>query len=324
MKTRVFHLSVPQESAWCLIVLLLAGVSAGCHSNSGKHPSESNPNASNPKSKAVDIALIGAPSTNSDETSANLVPSKPPVRGFVWLDGKDEMIGYRAGIGPYAPGEVFDFDAKKQTSELHGKGFMKPPSKDTPVPAEMEFSGVNSIYTDSGGTLRLYGSYRNLILDFSALKKPMQYFVLGTEDSPKGDTLSVIEANIEGVGEFFVSPTDLVYPGQGRTVEADGPFAQLSFSLSKAVEGKLIPPQSLLVVSRNGAEVTRTSLPAAADPAIELKRVARSNDVISWHIEDESGKSLGSSSFGLPVRGATPGLVKYLVRADEHLAHPKR
>jgi hypothetical protein len=271
------------------------------------------------------MALIGAQSAHPEEPSANPASSKPPARGFVWLDGKDEKIGYSAGTGPYAPGEVFDFDAKKQTSELHGKGAMKPPSEDTPVPAEMEFSGVNSILTDSGGTLRLYGSYRNLILDFSAIKKPMQYFVLGTEESPKGGTLSVIEANIDGVREVFVSPTDLVYPeAESRTVQTDGPFALLSFSLSKVGQGKLIPPQSLLIVSRNGAEVTRVSLPATGDPVIQLKRVARSNDVIFWHIEDGSGKILGSSSFGLPVRGAKPGLVKYLVRVDEHLARPKR
>lgn len=281
--------------------------------------------ASPPKSpaKPVDMALIGAPSSSSEgEGSGKATSLKPPVRGFVWSDGKDEKIGYRAGIGPDAPGEVFDFDAKKQASELHGKGLMKPPSDDTPVPAEMEFSGVNSISTDSGGTLMLYGSYRNLILDFSALKKPGQYFVLGIENSPRGDTLTVIGANIEGVREVFVSSTDLVYPEQSRTIQADGPFALLSFTMNK--RGKLIPPQSLLVVLRNGAEVTRVSLPATGDPIIGLKRVARSSDVISWHIEDGSGKVLGSSSFGLPVRGAVPDLVKYSVRVDEHLARPKR
>jgi hypothetical protein len=314
-----------KDVALCLSVLVLASISAGCHSDSsGKTPSESNSSARNPQPKPVDIALIGAPSANLEELSANPASSKPPARGFVWVDGNSDKIGYRAGIGSYAPGEVFDFDAKKQTTALHGKEFMQRPSNDSPVPAEMEMSGVNSILTDSGGTLRLYGSYRNLIFDFSGLKKPMQSFFLGTEASPKGDTLSVIQANVDGVREIFVSPTDLVYPEQTRTVQNDGPFAQLSFSLGKIDEGNLIPPQSFLVVSRNGAEVTRIALPTTGDPVIELKRVARSNDVVSWHIEDRSGMTLGSSSFGLPIRGAALGLVKYVVRVDEHLSRPKK
>ena len=135
-----------------------------------------------------------------------------------------------------------------------------------------------------------------------------------------GMTLTEIGLNVGDVGEFFVSPDYVVFPGQGRAVEKDGPFALLDFSNGKAGAAGTAPVGSTLILTRNGAEVLRTKIADGPDFSMELKRVSTTNDVLSWRVEDSGGTVTHREDFGFPVRGATPGVVKYEINISEHSA----
>ncbi len=131
---------------------------------------------------------------------------------------------------------------------------------------------------------------------------------------------NLIGLNVGDVGEFFVSPDYVVFPGQGRAVEKDGPFALLDFSNGKAGAAGTAPVGSTLILTRNGAEVLRTKIADGPDFSMELKRVSTTNDVLSWRVEDSGGTVTHREDFGFPVRGATPGVVKYEINISEHSA----
>jgi hypothetical protein len=215
------------------------------------------------------------------------------------------------------------FDEEKLTTKMMGSG-MKPPSKNTPQPAVGIFSGTNNVNTDSGGGLMLIGSYRNLIVDFSSLKKPMKLFILGWEQSTGGESLGNFGVPTAGVKEIFVSPNDVVFPDQTRAMQADGPFVQLVITPGKPGKAGPIPADSVLVITRNGTEVSRSNFPGAGDYTVGMKRVRIANDVVSWGVEDKSGKVSYRSAIAFPVRGALPGVVEYTVEASSHPVPPGR
>jgi hypothetical protein len=252
----------------------------------------------------------------------------------VWFDGDSVKVGNRAGTGQPAFLQEFAFDRDNQTvGEVTGTAISMP---DTPVRL-VEYSFDPNSFSGS-----VYGIYSNTILDFSSVKKPMETYVLAEEEAiEKPDATAVsngngrfqglnrmllkdfndegeIELSVGTNRELFVAPSYLVFPDQTRIVQPEGPFVQLIFLAGKAGEGNPMPADSVLVVTRNGTEVTRASFDHASKFTIGLKRVRRSNDVIVWRVENKAGKISNVAALGFPVRGAVPSLVSYSIQVDKH------
>jgi len=265
--------------------------------------------AGKPQTPAVDIGLLGAPTGQPEVApmaSAKTHPSAPK-RGMVWQDKNQIKVGYKAGKGIVAMLQIFGFDAKKRAAGNVGGAVMT--LQDTPVAIVM-YS-----FSMSGPEVSMCGDYANIILDFSAMKEPMKTFTLGYEQSTEGNNLSEIDLPVDGVKELFISPDYEVFSSQTRESQTDGPFANLSFTTGKSSASAA---GSVLVITRNGVEVTRGSLPATGDFSVVLKRVRSSGDVVAWRVEDQSGKVSYQSAFGFPVSGAVPDVVKYTVQIDKH------
>jgi len=235
---------------------------------------------------------------------------KPPQRGFVWLDKDKFMVGNAAGIGSEAVLQIFGFDEKKK--EAGDVGGIVMTLKDTPEPLVIYGFGGNF-------TANMSGRYSNLILDFSAAKEKIPTFKLGVVEATDGGmTLTEITMNVGGLNELYVSPDYIVFPEQARALEKDGPFALLDFSNGKAGAAGAAPIGSTLILTRNDAEVLRTKIADGPDFSIELKRVSTTNDVLSWRVEDGAGNVTHREVLGFPVRGASPGVVKYEINISEH------
>ena len=222
------------------------------------------------------------------------------------------MVGNAAGTGVAAALQVFGFDDQKK--EAGDVGGIVMTLKDTPVP--MVLYGLANL---NNASMDMCGRYSNLILDFSASKGQTSAFPLGiVEATDGGMKLTEIDMNVAGLNELFISPDYVVFPGQARALEKDGPFALLDFSNGKAGAAGAAPIGSTLILTRNDAEVMRTKLADGPDFSLELKRVSTTNDVLSWRVEDGSGNVTHREVLGFPVRGASPGVVKYEIEIGEH------
>jgi hypothetical protein len=269
-----------------------------------------------PINQATDPGSSGPPSVGAPEAApaanqpAAATAPKPPERGFVWLDKDNFMVGNASGIGSQAVLQVFGFDDKKKTAgDLGGIAMTL---KDTPVPLVIYGFGSNF-------TANMSGQYSNLILDFSAAKEKIPKFKLGAVEATDGGMkLADIDLNVGDLAALFISPDYVVFPEQARALERDGPFALLDFSNEKAGDAGAAPAGSTLILTRNGAEVIRMNLADGPDASIELKRVNTTNDVLSWRVEDTGGSVTHQEVLGFPVRGASPGVVKYEINIGDH------
>jgi hypothetical protein len=227
----------------------------------------------------------------------------------VWLDKDNYMVGNSAGIGSRPALQVFGFDDKKK--EAGDVGGIEMTLKDTPV--KMDIYGFGGNFTAS-----MSGRYSNLILDFTATKGQASVFPVGAVDATDGGaTLAIIKLNVAGLDELFISPDYVVFAGQARVLEKDGPFALLDFSNGKGGAQGAANGGSTLILTRNDAEVMRTKLADGPDVSIEIKRVSTSNDVLSWRVEDSAGNATHHGVLGFPLRGASSGLVKYEINIGD-------
>ncbi len=230
----------------------------------------------------------------------------------MWLDKDSFKVGNAAGIGADAALQVFGFDDKKK--EAGAVGGIVLTLKDTPV--QMVLYGMANL---NNASMDMCGRYSNLILDFSATKGQTTAFPLGiVEATDGGMKLTEINLNVAGLNELFVSPDYVVFPEQARALAKDGPFALLDFGNGKAGAAGAAPIGSTLILTRNDAEVLRTKIADGPDFLIELKRVSTTNDVLAWRVEDGSGNVTHREDIGFPVRGASPGVVKYEINISEH------
>ncbi len=256
----------------------------------------------------------------STTPSSPSTQSSPPARGIVWLDGNKVKIGYTVGKGTEVYPEIFSFDGKKRTSE--SVGGMVGMSEETPIPVVLGITSASNNVAHPGLGGVFSGRFSNIILDFSSLKDPMDSFLLGAESATGGVILAGIDLPIGSAKELFVSSEHVVFPDQTRVVQTGGPFLLLSFLAGKPGEPGALPAGSVLVISRNGAEVAKTNFPRAGEYNFALNRVKNSNDVISWQVLDKTGRCSHRSSLGFPVSGALPNVVKYTIEVGEHPASP--
>lgn len=254
------------------------------------------------------VAPAPAP-PNGQQTPASEITTKPelPKRGVFWYKDKNIMVGTEEGKGSVAGMEMYGLDvAKKESGPANGPLHLT--IADCPLPLCLS---LDSSATGSGSM-----AYANTILDVHLVTDyQIDQGLLYTTD---GNKLCTVQLTWKNAKELFISPDYIVFPDNQRTIGKDGPFATLRFDTSPQGDEEQVSPDDELVVLRNGKIVLRGKIAHQQKFSVDLAMVKRKDDMIEWRVTSQGGVVTYQGIAALPVGGATPGLVQYVVSIPKH------
>ena len=195
-------------------------------------------------------------------------------------------------------GQSFGYDPERKLAAA-ATGGLRLRIEGIPVPVTMGFS--------SGFSGSMSALYENTLWDLTSFPA----FSLGGLNSTKGQQLARIFLVKGQLNKLYISKDYVVFPEPSRSVEKDGPFANVTFEWESAKPR--VSKGSRLVVTRNGKEIKNCDVDPMKKTNLGLGKVASTNDVVEWIVKDAKGTPTHRSSLAFPVIAAAPGLVEYVV-----------
>jgi hypothetical protein len=204
------------------------------------------------------------------------------------------------------PTEVFVFDKEKKTCGLLGG--LVAAFEEFPLPLVLSGS------PGGRGSTR----FANLVLDVRELKKKsIEAWSIADQVATDGTPCCSIHVSFAEANELFISPEYVIFPDELRTAPKDGCLVRVRFDFTANEKGSKPADDAVLVVTRNGKEITRAKVTETQKHVLQMSGVKTADDVVEWRVEGADKKATHQGMFGFPMSGAAPGVVEYVVSVPE-------